>query len=138
MASMDPTEKSYPGPIPKISSTVYPVSGLLTTVYGLEELPQNITELAVLWLLHPRLQTQACMAPMAALTITDWNKRIKDGTAGSKPKGLIAVSFDQRNHGSRLVDKVANDAWRQGNERHAIDMFSCYRKSGKLIKLGSD
>lgn len=41
---------------------------------------------------------------------------------------MIAVSFDQRNHGSRLVDEVANAAWRQGNERHAIDMFSGYRK----------
>jgi pimeloyl-ACP methyl ester carboxylesterase len=38
-------------------------------------------------------------------------------------KGLIALSFDQRNHGSRLVDKKANGAWREGNERHAQDMF---------------
>ncbi|KAJ2985319.1 hypothetical protein NUW58_g5601 [Xylaria curta] len=38
-------------------------------------------------------------------------------------RGLIAVAFDQRNHGSRLVSSVANDAWRQGNDTHAQDMF---------------
>ncbi|KAF2503131.1 hypothetical protein BU16DRAFT_521742 [Lophium mytilinum] len=66
------------------------------------------------------------MAPVAAKTIHAWNDRIRDGKAGKTPKGLIAVSFDQRNHGSRRVDKLANEAWRQGNTRHAQDMFSCY------------
>ena len=42
-------------------------------------------------------------------------------------QGLIAVSFDQRNHGSRKIDELANQDWRSGNERHAQDMFSIYR-----------
>ncbi|KAK3062513.1 hypothetical protein LTS18_003914 [Coniosporium uncinatum] len=67
------------------------------------------------------------MAPIAAHTITAWNKRISEGRAGKSSKGLIAVAFDQRNHGSREVDKLANEAWRQGNERHAIDMYSVYQ-----------
>ncbi|KAF2095646.1 hypothetical protein NA57DRAFT_44110 [Rhizodiscina lignyota] len=125
----NPMAYTYSSPVPPVSSTVYPVAGILTTVYGLSELPPNITEIACLWLLHPRLQTQACMAPLAAHTITQWNERIRQGKAGKKPKGLIAASFDARNHGSREVDKIANEAWRQGNERHAIDMFSCYHGS---------
>ena len=36
------------------------------------------------------------------------------------------VVVDQRNHGSRLVDPVANADWRSGNEQHAQDMFSSY------------
>ena len=47
---------------------------------------------------------------------------------GQSPTGLIAVSFDQRNHGTRKVDNLANEAWRSGNESHAQDMFSIYRE----------
>ncbi|KAF2832642.1 hypothetical protein CC86DRAFT_366384 [Ophiobolus disseminans] len=59
------------------------------------------------------------MAPLAAQVISTWNTR--------KPRtGLIAVAFDQRNHGTREVDDLHNRAWRDGNPRHAQDMFSCY------------
>jgi len=61
------------------------------------------------------------MAPFAAQFIKTWNSK-----SGSTQKGLIAVSFDQRNHGSREVSAIANEAWRSGNEKHAQDMFSCY------------
>jgi pimeloyl-ACP methyl ester carboxylesterase len=121
MATPNPLEKTHGSSKHTISSTVYPISGILTTVYGLTELPADIKELAVLWLLHPRLQTQSSMAPLAAQTIQHWNAR-----RGNSKQGLIAVSFDQRNHGSRLVDKLANEAWRQKNPRHAQDMYSIY------------
>lgn len=66
------------------------------------------------------------MAPIAGQVVSTWNKRISEGRAGKDPKGLIAVAFDQRNHGSREVDKLHNEAWRQGNPRHAQDMFGCF------------
>ena len=112
-----------------VSKEAFSIAGIITTVYGLEELPSNIREVACLWLLHPRLQTQECMEPIAASTILDWNARLHDGTAsnGQASQGLIAVSFDQRNHGSREVDKLSNEAWRSGNPKHAQDMFSIYR-----------
>ncbi|KAF2435400.1 hypothetical protein EJ08DRAFT_604289 [Tothia fuscella] len=113
-----------------ISSIVYPIAGILTTVYGLDELPQNVQEIACLWLLHPRLQTQASMAPLAAQAIHHWNSK-----RGGRSKGLIAVSFDQRNHGSRQIDKMANEAWRQGNARHAQDMFSVYQGTAQDTSL---
>ncbi|CAI6342449.1 unnamed protein product [Periconia digitata] len=106
-------------PSPTISSETHTISGILTTVHGLSELPPTVTSVACLWLLHPRLQTAQTMAPIAAEIIHAWNWR-KHST-----QGLIAVSFDQRNHGSRLVDKLHNEAWKQGNPRHAQDMFSC-------------
>lgn len=126
----NPLEKTHASSLPTVSTTVYPIAGILTTVYGLSELPANITELSCLWLLHPRLQTQASMAPLAAQSIHKWNSR-----RGNSGKGLIAISFDQRNHGSRLVDKIANEAWRQGNERHAQDMFSCYQGTSQDCSL---
>lgn len=131
MATINPMERTYATPPASVSKKVFSIAGIITTVYGLEELHSNIRDVACLWLLHPRLQTQECMEPIAASTILDWNSRLRDGAAsnGQASKGLIAVSFDQRNHGSREVDKLSNEAWRSGNPRHAQDMFSIYRRS---------
>ncbi|KAJ9638079.1 uncharacterized protein PV06_04938 [Exophiala oligosperma] len=120
------TAHSIPHPEP-ISSTTHHIAGILTTVYGLAELDPSVTDVAVLWLLHPRLQTHECMAPFAAHIISDYSSRAGSGRRNDKKKlGLIAVAFDQRNHGSRLVMPIANEAWRGGNETHAQDMFSCF------------
>lgn len=122
-SSLSHFSDSIPHPEP-ISSTTHHIAGILTTVYGIAQLPPSCTTVAVLWLLHPRLQTQACMAPLAAHLISEY---CKSPQHKSRPtKGLIAVSFDQRNHGSREVLPIANEAWRSGNENHAQDMFSCY------------
>src|SRR5271163_3882856 len=127
-ATTNPVEHAYSNHPPHVSSKTFHIAGILTTVFGLDEIQPQTTEVACLWLLHPRLQTKACMQPFADSTIGDWNARLRDGRTRSK-KGLIAVSFDQRNHGSREVDKLANEAWRSGNPTHAQDMFSCYRSS---------
>jgi pimeloyl-ACP methyl ester carboxylesterase len=62
------------------------------------------------------------MAPIANQVISTWNAR----TGSNHTKGFIAAAFDQRNHGSRKVDELHNQAWREGNDTHAQDMFSCY------------
>ncbi|KAF2148666.1 alpha/beta-hydrolase [Myriangium duriaei CBS 260.36] len=113
---------AHPDPAPLTPTTLH-IAGILTHVYGLDLLPPSsaVSSVAVLWLLHPRLQTAATMAPVAAAAINAWYAR-----GGDRRTGLIAVAFDQRNHGTRLVDKLANEAWRQGNARHAVDMFSIY------------
>jgi hypothetical protein len=117
-------------PNPKVSTTVYCIAGIKTTVYGLIELPNGVSDVACLWLLHPRLATEERMAPMAAKAITHWNK-IRSAT----DKGLIAVSFDQRNHGRRMVDPLGNKSWREGNTRHAQDMFSIYQGTAQDTSL---
>jgi len=74
------------------------------------------------------------MASIGSRLINDWNGR---RTSSSK-KGLIAVAFDQRNHGSREVDKLANEAWRGGNPRHAQDMFSVFHGTAMDTSLLMD
>ena len=69
------------------------------------------------------------MTPFAAHIITEWNAHQSSSRKHKPKKGLIAVAFDQRNHGTRLVSAIANEAWRSGNEHHAPDMFSCYAGS---------
>jgi len=97
------------------------VAGLLVTVYGLKELPQDATEVTCLWLLHGRGDTQDSMAYPAAAFLRAWNSRRRPGQ-----KCLICVCIDQRNHGSRMVDNLANVSWNQGNPTHGPDMFSTF------------
>ncbi|KAI9833602.1 MAG: hypothetical protein M1819_003555 [Sarea resinae] len=117
--------KMFPSPPPPVSKNVFSIAGILTTVYGLDELSSATPNVACLWLQHPRLKTQAYMEGLANAAVSSWNEHLKNANP-AQPEGLIAVSFDQRNHGSREVDPLANEAWRSGNPRHAQDMFSIY------------
>lgn len=120
-ATNNPLESSHASPPPPISLQTFTIAGILVDVHGLSEVPSSATSIAALWLLNPRLQTKETMAPIAAQILHTYNSQ-----ASKSSKGLITVSFDQRNHGSRLVDKLHNEAWRQGNPTHAQDMFSCF------------
>ncbi|RKF53169.1 putative alpha beta hydrolase fold-containing protein [Erysiphe neolycopersici] len=102
-----------------ISAQTFHIAGIITVVYGLDEVKKNCKSVSCLWLLHPRLQTKETMAQVANSCISSWNSQLLSGEIG-----LIAATFDQRNHGSREVDPLANLSWRKGNEKHSIDMFS--------------
>ena len=117
------TYSAVPSPVSKTSVTV---AGILTTVHGLKELPHEGSEVACLWLLNPRQQSQASMEPIAASIISGWYSHPTTPKEDQQSLGLIAISFDQRNHGSREIDKMANEAWRAGNEKHAPDMLGIY------------
>ncbi|KAI0400207.1 hypothetical protein F4802DRAFT_504199 [Xylaria palmicola] len=105
-----------------VSKTTLPIAGLQVDIYGLAELPAAATAVSCLWLHHPRLRRKEDMAYVAGEVVAAFNARgAPPAAAGTR--GLIAVAFDQRNHGSRLVSAAANEAWRQGNPTHAQDMF---------------
>lgn len=57
------------------------------------------------------------MQDIARRTLDAWHR-----SSASQSRGLVALSFDMPNHGSRLVSELANHAWDKGNEKHAIDM----------------
>lgn len=105
------------------------ITGLLVTIYGLEELPDDLGELVCFWLLHGRGDTQDSMGLVAGAFINAWNSKRKPGQ-----KRLICVCIDQRNHGSRLVDNLSNVSWKQGNPNHGPDMFNTY--SGTALDVG--
>ncbi|KAL1866565.1 hypothetical protein Plec18167_009022 [Paecilomyces lecythidis] len=132
--SLDPMQNTHPSEPPQVSRKAFPIAGIATTVFGLDELPPHISTIACLWLLHPRLSNQERMSGIATTIITDWNQKIANGQSSSN-QGLIAVSFDQRNHGSRLVEPLANEAWKQGNPRHAQDMFSIFQGTARDTSL---
>ncbi|OJD19878.1 hypothetical protein AJ78_00238 [Emergomyces pasteurianus Ep9510] len=138
MASpIDPMVKTYSMPIPKVSKKVIPIAGILCAIYGLDELPAQAKEVSCLYLMHPRLGTADSMEGFARHAIADWNDRLRVGQVSPSQTntGLIAVAFDQRNHGSRLVDKLANGAWREGNPKHAQDMFATFQGTARDVSL---
>ncbi|TVY68807.1 hypothetical protein LSUE1_G008659 [Lachnellula suecica] len=121
MATPNPLQDSHPSH-PHVSMKTFYIAGIITDVYGLDEISPSCKSISCLWLLHPRLQVKQTMGSVAATCISDWNQR----PAGDRKVGLIAVAFDQRNHGSREVNALGNEAWRGGNETHAQDMFSIF------------
>lgn len=113
----NPLDSALP-PAPSISCTTIPITGLLVDVYGLAELSPTATRISCLWLHHPRSRRKEDMAHFACRAVAAYNAAHRHSN-----RGLIALSFDQRNHGTRLVDERSNGAWREGNPRHAQDMF---------------
>ena len=110
------TTDNLPYP-PPVSKKTIPMIGFLVDVYGLEEAPPS-APITALWLLHPRTRSKAYMHDIASRSVHAWHNH----QAASEKRGLIALCFDQPNHGSRIVSEKANQAWNKGNESHAIDM----------------
>ncbi|KAJ1326308.1 phospholipase/carboxylesterase [Microdochium nivale] len=114
-----------------VSMTTMPVAGLALDIYGLAELGPDVSQVSCLWLHHGRGRRKEDMADIARLMVSGHLNQLHSHnttTSGSShddaKRGLIAVAFDSRNHGTRLADKLANRTWRSGNARHAQDMFS--------------
>ncbi|KAK5108668.1 hypothetical protein LTR62_008073 [Meristemomyces frigidus] len=123
------THSAFKGAKP-LSWRRYNIAGLLVTVYGLHELSSTATQTSCLWLLHGRGDTQDSMGHTASALLHAWYaKRTRGG------KELIAICLDQRNHGSRLIDNVANVSWKQGNPTHGPDMFNLYSGTASDVSL---
>ncbi|RFU30952.1 hypothetical protein B7463_g5384, partial [Scytalidium lignicola] len=127
-------EGPFGKPHTPISEKIFTIAGILTAVYGLGELPAGCKSVSCLWLLHPRLQTKQYMTSVASDCIHGWYQH----RSADPQVGLIAVAFDQRNHGSREVTALANEAWKAGNSSHAQDMFSIFQGTAMDVSLLMD
>ncbi|KAI0386934.1 hypothetical protein F5Y04DRAFT_73898 [Hypomontagnella monticulosa] len=112
----NPMERDTSG-APAVSCTTLTIAGLKVDIYGLAELPTGASKVSCLWLFHPRLRAKEDMVSIANQILSAYHEQ------RSTTRGLIAVAFDLRNHGSRLVDELGNLSWREGNKTHAQDMF---------------
>lgn len=106
------------------------MSGLLCDVYGLEELvarEKRPSAVSCLWLHHPRLRAKEDMEDIASRVISRWEEKSSSSSSSVSGSGgsrsLIAVAFDQQNHGTRTASATARDSWREGNKTHALDMW---------------
>jgi hypothetical protein len=95
-------EKETPNPmeglpdLPAVSVETLAVTGIMVDVYGLDELPSNLTHVSVLWLHNPRLGTKARMAPMAQRAVSEYNATRQPAST----RGLIAAAFGEQSHPS--------------------------------------
>ncbi|KAL8949054.1 MAG: hypothetical protein Q9222_004810 [Ikaeria aurantiellina] len=64
------------------------------------------------------------MKPLGAAALNAWNSR-----EAKKKIGLIVVTFDQRNHGSREVNPQANEAWRSDGTATDVSILMTYLSS---------
>lgn len=106
------------------------VGGLPVAVYGLPALtvPASASSgLAVLFLLHGRgesSQSDYLTTLATKLVESARDKRAQVSPLGAdsekkRAKDLLVVTFDQRNHGHRLVDAERNMGWMEGGRKRA-------------------
>jgi hypothetical protein len=80
-----------PKPPPSVSIKTLYLAGIITEVYGLDELSKSCNTVSCLWLLHPRGQNKEWMSGIATTCIDDWNRKFEPSNVG-----LLAIGFDQR------------------------------------------
>ncbi|GAA5987024.1 hypothetical protein JCM11641_004422 [Rhodosporidiobolus odoratus] len=112
------------------------VGGLPLHIYGLDSLPTPSSSssdshppgLAILFLLHGRLSSASHpLIPHFAQTLLSHAHAQPSEPSGERPKDLVVVAFDQRNHGQREVDKERNLGWKEGRkqrkqrEKHGLE-----------------
>jgi pimeloyl-ACP methyl ester carboxylesterase len=134
ISTTDTMESPNRTPMDRVSSEVYTIAGISTTIYGLSEVPNNVNRTACIWLHHPRGATYKYMESVAVDAIRRWTA-FQSKSSHSSGCGLVAIAFDQRNHGSRVANDLANQAWKSGNATHAQDMYSIYQGTAIDTKL---
>ncbi|EMD33315.1 hypothetical protein CERSUDRAFT_87199 [Gelatoporia subvermispora B] len=105
------------------------VGGLTVHVYSQSDV-DPATPVTVLVFLHGRLGRVEDIEWVARSTLEDVQAR---RAAEQGAQDLLIVTFDQRNHGSRLVSELANEAWAKKNDRHAVDMYAIYSGTSRDV-----
>ncbi|KAI1270670.1 hypothetical protein F5Y18DRAFT_369138 [Xylariaceae sp. FL1019] len=108
----------------EVSKTTLTITGLQVDIYGLAELPPASNSISCLWLHHGRLRKREDMAYVAHHMLSSYNSSLANANISASTRGLIAISIDVRNHGSRIVNDLNNESWNKGNKTHAQDMFT--------------
>ncbi|KAK6461954.1 hypothetical protein DFJ63DRAFT_206859 [Scheffersomyces coipomensis] len=112
------------------SKSQYFIAGITTYVYNGSVLEDYVKKfntehhkeipINVLYLIHQREGSYKSTESFAYNIL----KQFYEKKQGDVKVPLICVTFDNRNHGEKLIDKLKNLDWKRGNETHAIDMVS--------------
>ncbi|KAI8969856.1 Alpha/Beta hydrolase protein [Trametes punicea] len=106
------------------------IAGLSVTVFSQPDAATPTDPVAILFLLHGRTSSAQDIEPTARGILDKVHEhRTNHLGLGGKADDLLVVTFDHRNHGTRLVDPLANWHWEpedqtKNNVRHAIDMYA--------------
>ncbi|KAH8994811.1 hypothetical protein EDB92DRAFT_1847561 [Lactarius akahatsu] len=94
------------------------VAGLSTNVYTRANLRDKPTSgpVVVLFFLHGRTESADHIDPIARAAFS-WAAE-KEASSREAPRDFIVVTFDQRNHGKRMVDQRGNFGWGKNADQH--------------------
>lgn len=136
-APSSPTRESPPLPVPNrsfrygasVSKTKVNVGGLPVNVFGLEQLTPRPSRasapppppVCVFIHLHGRggsadNEEQLVRHLYDSATRQDLERPAK--------RDCLAISFDARNHGHRVTNSLGQQGWKQGNAKHAMDLYA--------------
>ncbi|KAJ6549189.1 Alpha/Beta hydrolase protein [Mycena sp. CBHHK59/15] len=108
------------------------IAGLNVHTYTTEAFSASSKPILVLFFLHGRLgsmEDQYMQDIVAALM------KAASNTTGQRD--LMIVTFDHRNHGTRLREKVCNMAFKE-NPRHVLDMYCIQTGTAKDVSFVMD
>jgi len=101
-----------------ISKQIVVIAGITVNVCSYIPLEERGRPLAVLFLLHGRHGSTKEVERVVNDVL------VHAQSQGPSERDLVVVTFDHRNHGTRVVNRIANDDWTAHNERHALDMYA--------------
>ncbi|ODQ65309.1 hypothetical protein NADFUDRAFT_47012 [Nadsonia fulvescens var. elongata DSM 6958] len=91
--------------------------------------PQHIDEIAMLHLVHPRLQNYSYTKILAHELLHRYRTLTRSSVK------MIALTYDIRNHGTRTTHAASNREWSEDNLTHAQDMSSIMDGSSLDLNL---
>ncbi|KAJ7219983.1 Alpha/Beta hydrolase protein [Mycena pura] len=108
------------------------IAGLNVHTYTTEAFATSTKPIFALFVLHGR---------MGSAEADDMQHFVTELVAASTEyvgeKDLMVVTFDHRNHGSRLASSICNLDWK-GNPNHALDMYSIQTGTAKDVSFVMD
>ncbi|KAI0059195.1 alpha/beta-hydrolase [Artomyces pyxidatus] len=121
----------------------YNVGGLEVNVFSKADLLTTPFQepVAVLIVLHGRTGSSGDFEETAR-TAFQWADEKKTAQPEQTQRDFIVVTFDQRNHGSRTVEKLGNLSWakvpEEHNKTHAVDMYSIQTGTARDVSFVID
>ncbi|KAF9650251.1 alpha/beta-hydrolase [Thelephora ganbajun] len=114
--------------MPKPQKQSLAVGGIQLNVFSPVLDPgKAMSRVAVLFLLHGRLFKADSLETTAANLVEKSEDR-RRSTSDVAALDLVVITFDLRNHGSRMINPQGNQQWsrkvNENNPQHAVDMFS--------------
>jgi len=105
----------------------FTIAGLNVDVFSDPSISSESLPIVAFFLLHGRLSSSKSVEPIAESLVQLTREASKSSDSQSLRQNLIVITFDHRNHGTRLLDTKANNGWskdsEKNNDKHAIDMY---------------
>lgn len=112
---------------PNPSCSTIDVAGLPVNIYGLNHLTPlsagNVPEVCISIHMHGRTGSAKNEDELVREL---WQNTIgeRQGLQGTnRVRDFLIATFDQRNHGARMTNKLGQRTWKEGNPMHAVDMY---------------